>query len=220
MSSKPTPYNDALVEYIQEHVIRESDVLTRLRKETADHPMAIMQISPDQGQFLAVLVKALGVRLAIEVGTFTGYSSIAIATNIAADGELVACDVSEEYTDVARRYWKQAGIEDRIDLRIAPAAETLRQLLDERGSSSFDLAFIDADKVSYDEYYELCMALVRPGGVILLDNIFMDGRVANERDDDEGVRAIRALTLKLADDPRIDFSVIPIADGLGMVRKR
>lgn len=220
MSATPTEYSPALVDYVHERTVRETDVLRRLREETAEHPKSEMQIAPDQGQFMAVLVRALGVRLAIEVGTFTGYSSIAVAMNLPEDGELVACDVSEEYTSVARRYWKEAGLEDRIDLRIGPAAETLKKLLDERGSGAFDFAFIDADKVGYDTYYELCMALIRTGGVILLDNMFMDGRVADENNNEDGVRAIRALTRKLTDDPRVDFAVIPIADGLGMARKR
>jgi caffeoyl-CoA O-methyltransferase len=220
MSSKPTAYTEPLIDYVHERVIRESDVLRRLREETAEHPKSTMQISPDQGQFMAVLVRALGVRLAIEVGTFTGYSAMVVAMNLPSDGELVACDVSEEYTAVARRYWKEAGVDDRIDLRIAPAVQTLKNLLDERGPSTFDFAFIDADKVSYNDYYELCMALMRPGGVILLDNMFMDGRVADERNRENGVQSIRAITRKLTDDPRVDFSVVPIADGLGMILKR
>jgi caffeoyl-CoA O-methyltransferase len=220
MSSEPTEYSEALLKYVHDRVVRETDVLRRLREETGEHPMSMMQISPDQGQFMGVLVRALGVRLAIEVGTFTGYSATVIAMGLPSDGELVACDVSEEYTAVARRYWKEAGVEDRIDLRIAPAAETLKRLLDERGASTFDFAFIDADKVSYDEYYELCMALIRPGGMILLDNMFMDGRVADPDNKEDGVQAIRTITRKLTDDPRVDFSVIPVADGLGMVLKR
>ena len=220
MSSQPTLFTDTLVEYVHARVIRETDVLGRLREETAKHPMSEMQISPDQGQFMGVLVRALGVRLAIEVGTFTGYSATVVAMNLPDNGELVACDVSEEYTAVALRYWKEAGIADRIDLRIGPAADTLRRLLDERGPAAFDFAFIDADKVGYDEYYELCMALIRPGGVMLFDNMFMDGRVADESNKEDGVRAIRALTQKLTDDPRVDFTIVPIADGVGMVRKR
>lgn len=220
MSSRPTLFTDTLVEYVHARVIRETDVLRRLREETAKHPMSEMQISPDQGQFMGMLVKALGVRLAIEVGTFTGYSATVVAMNLPDNGELVACDVSEEYTAVALRYWKEAGIADRIDLRIGPAADSLRELLDERGPSTFDFAFIDADKVGYNQYYESCMALLRPGGVILFDNMFMDGRVADESNKEDGVRAIRALTQKLTDDPRVDFCVIPIADGLGMVLKR
>ena len=220
MSSQPTLFTDTLVEYVHARVIRETDVLRRLREETAKHPMSEMQISPDQGQFMGVLVRALGVQLAIEVGTFTGYSATVVAMNLPDNGELVACDVSEEYTAVALRYWKEAGIADRIDLRIGPAADTLRRLLDERGPAAFDFAFIDADKVGYDEYYELCMALIRPGGVMLFDNMFMDGRVADESNKEDGVRAIRALTQKLTDDPRVDFTIVPIADGVGMVRKR
>ncbi|HEX9660017.1 MAG TPA: class I SAM-dependent methyltransferase [Rhodothermales bacterium] len=220
MSSQPTLFTDTLVEYVHARVIRETDVLRRLREETAKHPMSEMQISPDQGQFMGVLVRALGVQLAIEVGTFTGYSATVVAMNLPDNGELVACDVSEEYTAVALRYWKEAGIADRIDLRIGPAADTLRRLLDERGPAAFDFAFIDADKVGYDEYYELCMALIRRGGVMLFDNMFMDGRVADESNKEDGVRAIRALTQKLTDDPRVDFTIVPIADGVGMVRKR
>ncbi len=220
MSSKPTEYTEPLRHYVHDRIVGETDVLRRLREETALHPMSIMQISPDQGQLMGVLVKALGARSAIEVGTFTGYSSIAIAANLPEDGELIACDVSEEYTSVARRYWAEAGLENKIDLRIAPAAETLKALFRERGGGSFDFAFIDADKVGYDTYYEACMALVRSGGVILLDNMFMDGRVADDSNHEDGVVAIRGLTRKLAADPRVDFAVIPIADGLGVVFKR
>lgn len=220
MSSKATPYTSVLQEYVVANAVKETDVLRRLREETARHPMSIMQISPDQGQFMGVLVRSLGVRLAIEVGVFTGYSSIAIASNLPDDGELVACDVSEEYTAVARRYWKEAGVDGRIDLRIAPAADTLRNLLEERGPGTFDFVFIDADKTGYDAYYELSMALVRTGGVILFDNLFMSGGVADPANKEDNVRAIRALTRKLADDPRVDFAILPIADGVGMARKR
>jgi predicted O-methyltransferase YrrM len=220
MSNQTLGLSDALYGYIQENVLRESDVLRRLREETARHPESEMQIAPEQGQFMAVLAKLIGARRALEIGVFTGYSSIAVACALPPDGRIVACDVSEEYTSVARRHWRDAGIAHKIDLRIGPAIETLDALLEEGAAVSFDMAFIDADKVSYDAYYERSLELVRVGGVILLDNMLRGGRVVEPASDDKGTRAIDALNRKLKTDERVDTAMVPIADGVMIARKR
>ena len=220
MSFKSTPFDEALQEFTIRNAVSESDVLARLREETTRHPMAEMQISSLQGAFMAVLVKALGAKRIIEVGTFTGYSSIAMAEAMGPDGRIVALDVSEEYTDVARRYWKEAGLADQIDLRIGPAAESLAAMIDAGESGSYDLVFVDADKEQYPVYFDRCFELVRPGGVILLDNMFRSGQIVDEDDTEAGVVAIRQLYAKLKSSTEIDYTVIPIADGLGIVHKR
>jgi caffeoyl-CoA O-methyltransferase len=179
-----------------------------------------MQIAPEQAQFLRLLVQLIGARRTLEIGVFTGYSALAVAEVLPPNGELVACDVSEEYTQVARRYWEKAGVDDTIDLRIAPAAETLQVLLDDGQAGTFDFSFIDADKETYDTYYERSLALLRPGGVIAIDNVFRDGRVTGERSDDESVRAIQDLNEKIHDDERVDLSVLPLADGVTLAMKR
>jgi caffeoyl-CoA O-methyltransferase len=190
--------------------VREPDVLRRLREETAPLPHAQMQISPEQGAFMSVLVKAIGARRCLEVGTFTGYSSTVVALAIPDDGHLTCCDVSVEWTDVARRYWTDAGVAHKIDLRIGPAVQTLKTL--EEGS--FDFAFIDADKPGYDAYYERALRLVRPGGLIAIDNVLWSGRVADDADQDERTVAIRALNDKIATDERVDVAMVPIGDGM------
>lgn len=220
MSTKTIGLSDELNSYIRQHAVREPSVLRRLRDVTAGHPESQMQIAPEQGQLMAMLIKLMGARRALEVGVFTGYSSTAVAMAMPPDGRLVACDVSEEYTSVARRFWKEAGIAHKIDLRIAPAAETLAALLDEGGARTFDFAFIDADKVGYDLYYERTLPLLRDGGLILLDNALRGGRVANPDADDESTLAIAALNDKLREDRRVDIAMVPIADGLMMARKR
>ena len=221
MSNQTIGLSDDLYAYIQENILREPPVLVRLRDETARHPESEMQIAPEQGQFMSLLVKVIGVRKALEIGVFTGYSSIAVASALPDDGRIIACDVSEEYTSVAQKYWKEAGVAHKIDLRIGPATETLDALLAAEGAAnSFDMAFIDADKVSYDAYYELCLKLVRKGGVILLDNMLRGGRVVDPALEDEGTRAIDALNRKLQADVRVDTAMVPIADGVMMVRKR
>ncbi|MEF8938993.1 MAG: class I SAM-dependent methyltransferase [Salinivenus sp.] len=220
MSRKSLGLPDDLHEYLLSISLRESDVQARLREETADHSQSEMQIAPEQGQFLQFLVQLIGARRTVEIGVFTGYSALAVAEVLPPNGELVACDISEEYTQVARRYWAEAGVEDKIDLRIAPAAETLEALLDDGQDGAFDFAFIDADKEAYDTYYEQSLSLLRPGGVIALDNMFRGGAVADPAPDDEGTRAIRRLNDKIHDDERVTLSVLPLADGVTLAMKR
>jgi predicted O-methyltransferase YrrM len=216
MSSRTLNLTDDLLAYVREHGVREHPVLSRLREDTAQMPMAQMQIAPEQGAFMALLVRLLGAKRILEIGTFTGYSSTAMALAMPADGRITCLDVSEEWTDRARQAWRDAGIADRVDLRIGPAVESLRELED----GAFDLAFIDADKTSYDAYYEGCLRVVRPGGLILIDNVLQGGRVADPDADDENVLAIRALNLKIAADDRVDMTLLPVADGLTMARVR
>jgi caffeoyl-CoA O-methyltransferase len=182
--------------------------------------MAGMQISPEQGQFMALLAELIGARRAIEVGTFTGYSALCVAQALPADGKLIACDISEEFTSVARRYWAKSGIADRIELRLAPALDTLKSLLAGGGAGSFDFAFIDADKTQYDAYYEAILKLLRPGGLATIDNVLWSGAVADGRKRDADTVALRALNEKLKTDKRITLSMLPIGDGLTLARKR
>jgi predicted O-methyltransferase YrrM len=220
VSRQTLTLDDRLYHYLLDVSLREPEILRRLREETARHPKAEMQIAPEQGQFMALLVRLLGARRLLEVGVFTGYSSLAMALALPPDGRLIACDVSEEFTAVARRYWAEAGVADRIELRIAPAVETLDALLAAGEAGRFDLAFIDADKPSYDAYYERSLALLRPGGLILLDNTLQEGQVADPGVETENVIAIRRLNEKLLGDTRIDLSLLPVADGLTLARKR
>lgn len=206
--------------YLREVSVREPDVLRRLREETAELEGAGMQISPEQGQLMALLVELLGARKALEVGTFTGYSALRVALALPADGKLVACDVSEEWTAVGRRYWEEAGVDGKIDLRIAPALETLGSLIAGGEAGTFDIAFIDADKENYEVYYERVLELVRPGGMVLIDNVLWDGKVIDAENQETGTKAIRALNAKLHGDARITLSMIPIGDGLTLARKR
>jgi caffeoyl-CoA O-methyltransferase len=220
VANKTIGLSDELAAYVVAHGTREPDVLVRLREETANLPQHGMQISPEQGAFLAMLTELTGARRYVEVGTFTGYSSTAVALALPADGSVVCCDVSEEWTSVARRYWAEAGVSDKIDLRIAPAADTLDVLLEEAGEGAFDLAFVDADKSSYDAYYERLLRLVRPGGLIVFDNMLWSGHVLDEDPDDEDTRALQALNLKLSDDERISLCLLPVADGVTLARVR
>ncbi len=212
MSSRTINLTDEIVDYVRAVGVREHPVLARLREETAPMEMAQMQIGPEQGAFMALLVRLTGARQIVEIGTFTGYSSTVMALAMPEGGRMVCCDVSEEWTAMARRAWADAGVQDRIELRIAPATETLAALDDD----SFDLAFIDADKTSYDAYYEACLRVVRPGGLILIDNTLQGGRVADPSADDDNVRSIRALNDKISGDGRIDAVLLPLADGLTM----
>jgi len=216
MSNRTINLTDEVIDYVRRVGVREHPVLARLREETASLPMAQMQIAPEQGAFMSLLVKLIDARRILEIGTFTGYSSTAMALAMPADGRIVCCDVSEEWTDVARRAWADAGVADRVDLRLAPATETLATLDD----GSFDLAFIDADKTGYDAYYTGCLRIVRPGGLILIDNTLQDGRVADDGADDENVRAIRGLNARIAADEQVDAVLLPLADGLTLVRVR
>jgi caffeoyl-CoA O-methyltransferase len=220
MANKTMGISDELAAYVVRVGTRESDILARLREETAAIPQHDMQIAPEEGAFLALLVELIGARRCIEVGTFTGYSSTAIALVLPPDGRLVCCDVSAEWTSLARKYWNEAGIAGKIDLRIAPAAETLDQLLADGEEDAFDFAFIDADKAGYDGYYERVLRLVRPGGLIALDNTLWGGEVLNHDADDEDTRALQALNAKLADDERVTLCLLPVADGVTLARRR
>jgi caffeoyl-CoA O-methyltransferase len=220
MSKGSIGLGDELNAYLIEVGTREPGVLARLRDETAAMPQAGMQIAVEQGALLALLIKLIGAHRVLEIGTFTGYSSTAMALALPADGRLVCCDVSEEFTSVARRYWAEAGVADRVDLRLAPALETLEALLAEEGAGSFDLAFIDADKTSYAGYVEACLRLVRAGGVIAIDNVLWSGRVIDPADSDEDTQAIRDLNAALAGDERVDLAMVPIADGVTLLRVR
>jgi caffeoyl-CoA O-methyltransferase len=207
--------------YMREVSLREPEMLQRLRVETEPMGWGGMQICPEQGQFLALLVEAIGARRCLEVGVFTGYSSLAVALALPPDGKIVACDVSEEWTAVARRYWAAAGIAHKIDLRLAPAIETLDRLLAAGQAGSFDFAFIDADKPNYDGYYERALKLIRAGGLIAIDNVLWGGSVIKpEKDKDENTLAIRALNRKLRNDKRISLSMVPIGDGVTLAWKR
>ncbi len=220
MSNQSLSLTPALYDYILQVSLRESSVLKALRERTASMPKANMQIAPEQGQFMQLLVSLCGARRVIEVGVFTGYSSLVMAQALPADGELLACDVSEEFTQIARSYWQRAGLKAHIDLRIGPAGETLAALIEDGQSDSWDFAFIDADKTGYAGYYEQCLELLRPGGLIALDNMLWGGAVVDELRNDDDTRAIRALNLRLRDDQRVDLSLVPIGDGLTLARKR
>ena len=216
--SKFVPMNDALSSYVLAHRSPDDAVLEELRAETARHlpDKSVMQIAADQGTFLGLLVAAMGARRALEVGTFTGYSAICIARALGAGGRLLCCDVSEEWTGIARRFWQKAGVDGRIDLRIAPAAETLRALPERE---EWDLAFIDADKPGYPVYYEEILRRLRPGGLLLADNVLWMGRVADPSADDPATRAIRAFNALVARDERVEKVMLPISDGLTLARK-
>ena len=219
--SKYTALNDELHDYLVEHGAREDDVLRRLREETAERlpDLINMQIAPDQGAFLTMLARLIGARRALELGTFTGYSAICIARGLAEGGTLIACDVSEEWTAIARRYWEEAGVADWIDLRIGPALETLAGLAEDE---PFDLAFIDADKSEYPDYYEHCLRLLRPGGLILLDNVLGGGMVVGEVEEGrrEYVESIKRTNELIAADERVDLAMVGVADGVTMARVR
>ena len=220
MSNRTIDLTDALYDYLLSVSLRETDLQRRLREETAALPMARMQISPEQGQFMALLARLLGARRVLEVGVFTGYSSLAVALALPADGRIVACDVSEEWTAVARRYWAEAGVAGRIDLRLAPAVDTLDALIAGGGAGTFDLAFIDADKTAYLDYYERALELLRPGGLLMTDNTLWSGRVADPEVGDADTVALRHYNEHLHRDARIDLSLVPIGDGLTLARKR
>lgn len=211
---------DALVTYLQDVGVPPDPVLEALRTETAALPGAGMQISPEQGQLMELLVRLIGARRAIEVGTFTGYSALVTARGLGPGGLLIACDVNPETTAIGRRYWDQAGVGDRIDLRIAPAVDTLDALLAAGEAGTFDFGFIDADKGGYDSYYERLLLLLRPGGLLCIDNVLWGGRVVDQRDHRDSTVAIRALNVKVQADDRVDNVLVPIGDGLTLVRRR
>ncbi len=222
MSRRTLNLDDRLYDYVLEVSLREHPALADLRAATADHAHAGMQISPEQGQLLALLIKLIGARHAIEVGVFTGYSALAVALALPDDGRVLACDVSDEYTRVGKPYWQRAGIAHKIDLVLEPALTTLDARIAAGEAGRYDFAFIDADKPNYDGYYERCLRLLRAGGLIAIDNTLWSGRVAHPVDPakDADTAALQALNLKLRDDSRVDISLLPIGDGFTLARKR
>lgn len=219
MSNKTFFLSARLYDYLLSVSLREPEVLRQLREETARDPRAHMQIAPEQGQFMAFLVRLMGARRTIEIGVYTGYSSLWVALALPPDGRLVACDVNEQWTAVARRYWAEAGVANKVELRLAPALETLDRLLAERQAGTFDFVFIDADKGAYVDYYERALQLLRPGGVVAFDNVLWAGDVADPAVQDRDTVAIRALNEKLHGDARIVLSLVPIGDGLTLAMK-
>jgi len=220
VSDRSSSLDDRVYDYLLAMSVREHPAQVGLRAATADMPLAVMQISPEQGQFMGLLVELIDARRAIEIGTYTGYSALAVALALPDDGQLIACDISEDYTRVGRPFWDQAGVARKIDLRLAPALDTLDGLLADGEAGRFDFAFIDADKDNYDAYYERCLRLMRPGGLIAIDNVLWEGKVADPAVQDSDTRAIRALNDKLKDDDRVTISMLPVGDGLTLARKR
>jgi len=220
MTGKSAFIDPSIQEYVAaEHTVREHPVLRDLRAETSHRPNAMMEIGPDQGAFMQLLARSIGARRYLEIGVFTGYSALAVALALPSDGRIVACDVSEEYTEVARRFWELAGVAGKIELRLAPALETLEWLIAE-SAEPFDMAFIDADKENVDRYFEDCLKLVRPGGLVLVDNVLWNGAVVNEEITDADTRALRGLNAKLARDERVDVALLTVCDGILVARKR
>ena len=219
MSNRTLGLDDHLYRYLLDASLREVPVLAALRQETAALPGAQMQIAPEQGQFMALLLRLMGARRVLEVGTFTGYSALAMALALPTDGCLLTCDVDATATAIARRYWERAGVADRMELRLGPAIDTLAQL-SHANAAPFDFAFIDADKGNYRAYYEHCLTLVRVGGAIAIDNVLWSGRVADPQATDKRTQGIREFNQTLLTDDRVDLSLVPIGDGLTLARKR
>jgi len=219
MSRSTLTLTDSLRQYILNVSLREHPLLRDLQEETARHPDAKMQISPDQGQFMASILRMIQARSVLEIGTFTGYSALSMALVLPPDGQLVACDISEDFTSIARKYWSEAGVDDQITLHIAPASVTLSQLITDGKQNSFDVAFIDADKESYDLYYEQSLTLIRPGGILMIDNVLRDGDVVNLNTQSLSTQSIQSLNKKLHKDPRIHLTLVPIGDGLTIAQK-
>ena len=221
MSNQSICLSDRLYQYLIANSVREADILTKLREETAQHPLVNMQVSPEQGQLMGLLVQSIGAKKCLEVGVFTGYSALVVALNLPDDGRLIACDISDEFTSIARRYWQEAGVSEKISLHIAPALETLDRLLANGESDTFDFAFIDADKNNYAAYYDRCFKLVRQGGLILVDNVLWYGRVADPAmNTDTRTQAIKQINQQIYHDDRVQISLIPIGDGLTIARKK
>jgi predicted O-methyltransferase YrrM len=221
MSNQSIGLSDPLYQYLLANSVREPEILAQLRAETAEHPLMNMQISPEQGQLMGLLVQLIGAKKCLEVGVFTGYSSLVVALNLPDDGQIIACDVSDEFTSIARRYWQAAGVSNKIDLYIAPALDTLDRLIANDESGTFDFAFIDADKNNYGAYYDRCFQLVKQGGLILVDNVLWYGRVADPgMDSDKRTQAIKQINQQIYHDDRVQISLIPIGDGLTIARKR
>lgn len=220
MSSSVLPYSIELRNYLWEKGLDENPVLKRLREETENHPFALMQICPEQGALMANLVRLISAKKAIEVGTFTGYSALAVALALPKDGYLLACDISEEFTSIGKPYWEEAGVSENIDLQIAPALETLKSKIEDGESNTYDFAFIDADKINYLNYYELCLDLIRPGGVIAIDNVLWGGSVIDSARTDDDTKAIREINDFIVSDKRVNISMIPVGDGVTLAVKK
>ncbi|MEG5042356.1 MULTISPECIES: class I SAM-dependent methyltransferase [unclassified Microcoleus] len=220
MANSTLGLENQLYNYLLSISLREPDILASLREETAKHPMGMMQIAPEQGQFMELIVQLMGATKTLEIGVFTGYSSLCVALALPPNGQIIACDVSEEYTAIARRYWEAAGVANKISLQLGPAINTLDKLIAEGQAGTFDFAFIDADKENYEAYFERSLQLVRNGGLIVIDNVLWSGRVADPQVQDESTTAIRTFNDKLRNDPRVTLSVVPIADGLTLALKR
>jgi predicted O-methyltransferase YrrM len=219
MTARTLNLDDALYQYLLDVSLRETPLQRRLRDETQALPMARWQIAPEQGQFLALLVKLTGARHLLEVGTFTGYSALCMASAMPSDGSLICCDIPGDYNATALRYWQEAGLAERIELRLAPALETLAELERQGQGATFDLIFIDADKANYPAYLEHALRLLRRGGLVMFDNTLWSGRVLEDQPQSEDTRAIQALNRTLKDDPRVDLSLLPLGDGLTLCRK-
>jgi len=219
VSNKTISMTPLLYDYLLAVSLHEPALLRELREETARLPQASMQIAPEQGQFMGLMVKLMGVRRALEIGVFTGYSALSVALRLPAEGRLIACDISERWTTIARRYFTRAGVAEKIDLRIAPALDTLNALLATGQGGSFDLAFIDADKENYIAYYEACLKLLRRGGLIMADNVLWDGKVADPIQNDSATLALRAFNAHVHADARVELSMLPLADGLALILK-
>lgn len=229
MKKNEIQMSNALYEYIASVSLREHQALRALREKTAEEPDAIMQIPPEQGQFMALLVKLIGAKKTLEVGTYTGYSTLSVALATPDDGVTDTCDINEEWANIGKRYWKQAGVENKIHLHLGPAVDTLDSLLSNRRKNSYDFVFIDADKINYDMYYEKSLKLMRAGGLMAIDNVFLFGSVVDPelldddlkiRISDDDISAMRSLNTKIQQDDRVDMSMLPIADGLTLVRKK
>lgn len=220
MSNRTLGLGDGLYEYLLNYSLRETECMRRLREVTSGQEMSRMQIAPEQGQFLALLVELTGAERIIEIGTFTGYSALWMAGALPPHGELICCDISREWTDIGRPFWREAGVEERIRLQIAPALDTLDELMRQGGAGGFDMAFVDADKTNYLNYHERCLELLRPGGLLMFDNTLWGGAVADPSCQDADTVALRALNSRLHTDPRVSISLVPIGDGLTLARKR
>lgn len=220
MSLRSIGLGEDLHRYLLDVSLREPDVMRRLREETARREDARMQIAPEQGQFMALLVRLLGAERTLEIGTFTGYSALAVASALPPHGRVTACEINPEFAALARRWWVEAGVEEKIEVRVAPAVETLDRMLEEGLAGRFDFAFIDADKEGYSDYWERCLVLVRRGGLVVVDNVLWDGRVVDPANTEASTEAIRAFNARVREDERVDLSLVPVGDGLTLARVR